>query len=66
MPGDEKPTSTIVDAHGRKPEKTIERCPRCQVECPKGDTKRRVASGGFGAVHDCCLNCGFEFQESTV
>lgn len=63
---DEKPRSRIVDAHGRRPEKSIERCPRCHVECPKGDTVRRVRSGGFGQVHDCCVACGYEFEESTV
>jgi hypothetical protein len=62
---EEKPG--LVDAHGRPARAAIDtRCPRCRIECPPGDTKKRVRSGGFGVVHDCCVNCGFEFEESTV
>ena len=59
---------TIVDPHGQPARQAVDtRCPRCRVECPKGDDKKRVRSGGFGAtVHDVCVNCGHEFEELTV
>lgn len=35
-------------------------CPQCQA--PKD---RRVRSSGFGAPHDVCGKCGYEFEEWT-
>lgn len=65
---DDPRKSSIVDAHGRPARTVIDaRCPRCQVDCPKGDATKRVRSGGFGPhVHDVCIRCGYEFEELTV
>jgi ribosomal protein L37AE/L43A len=35
-------------------------CPRCGK-----DAAARVASAGFGAPHDVCSKCGFEFEGLT-
>jgi uncharacterized protein (DUF983 family) len=42
----------------RRPEDQT--CPRCGAE----PDKRRLSSG-FGAPHDVCGVCGFEFEERT-
>ena len=69
MTDDQKPP-VLLDGSGRPARKAIEvvRCPRCQVQCPPGDTTRRVRSGGFGAdVHDVCVACGYDWiGELTV
>ena len=59
---------TIVDAQGRPAKAEIPRCPRCNMESPKGDPTKRTRSSGFGGdVHDVCLNCGWDFEgELTV
>lgn len=57
----------LVDAHGRPARDAVDtKCPRCRQECPRGDEQHRVRSGGFGAVHDVCVHCGYEFEELTV
>lgn len=67
---DETKSPTILDGSGQPARKAMEilRCPRCKVECPTGDTTRRVRSGGFGTtVHDVCVACGYDFEgELTV
>jgi len=37
------------------------RCPDCRA-----DQSARVASGGFGALHDVCGKCGHDFEEWTL
>lgn len=60
--------TTIVDPQGKPARASIDtRCPRCKVECPEGDKRKRVPSGGFGKnVHDVCRACGYEFEGLTV
>jgi hypothetical protein len=67
MPESDQKTG-LVDATGRPAREAIDtRCPRCRTECPKGDERKRVRSGGFGAhVHDVCVTCGYDFEELTV
>jgi hypothetical protein len=36
-------------------------CPQCGAK-----PERRVLSGGFGAVHDVCGTCGYDFPERTL
>lgn len=57
----------IVDPHGRPARQAIDTsCPGCGRACPPGDEQARVRSGGFGVVHDCCRQCGHDFEELTV
>jgi len=65
---DEASPSLILDSHGRPARQAIETttCPGCRRACPPGDETTRVRSGGFGAVHDCCGACGYDFEELTV
>ena len=59
--------STIVNPQGKPARVALDtRCPRCGVECPEGDTAKRVASCGFGTPHDVCRKCGYEFEGLTV
>ncbi len=62
MTGDRE-TPGLVDYRGRPirdPKNTT--CPKCGA-----GADRRVASGGFGDVHDVCGVCGYEgFGERTV
>jgi uncharacterized protein (DUF983 family) len=55
-------TPKILDASGR-PARTARStdCPQCSAPA-----SRRVLSGGFGAVHDVCGNCGHDFEERTL
>jgi hypothetical protein len=70
MTDETEPPPAILDGSGKPARQSVGpvRCPRCHVESPTGDPKKRVRSGGFGAdVHDVCLNCGYEFEgELTV
>jgi len=52
----------ILDADGRPARARESRiCPQCGA-----GPERRVLSGGFGAVHDVCGQCGYGFAERTV
>ena len=52
----------IVDPSGRPARKAQSTdCPGCSA--PKA--KRRLSSG-FGAPHDICGECGFDFPERTI
>lgn len=73
MPDEIEQTPVIVDPSGRPARQASRpvidtRCPRCRIECPPGDEKKRVPSGGFGsAIHDVCVTCGYDFEgERTV
>ena len=52
----------LVNAHGAplRP-KAPAMCPSCGAGKDK-----RVASGGFGQVHDVCSQCGHDFEERTA
>lgn len=39
-----------------KPVPVDPRCPRCRA-----DESARVLSGGFGALHEVCSECGYDF-----
>jgi ribosomal protein L37AE/L43A len=52
--------SRLLDATGR-PVRPSTDCPRCGAEKSK-----RVASAGFGAPHDVCRECGYEWEGLTV
>lgn len=57
----------ILDPSGKPVRQAIDTaCPGCRRPCPAGDETTRVRSGGFGAVHDCCRACGYDFEELTV
>lgn len=52
------PEPGLVDASGRPLGRQVrEPCPRCGAS-----PDRRVPSAGFGAPHDCCGRCGFEWE----
>jgi uncharacterized protein (DUF983 family) len=57
------PAAALVGADGRSPAraKKSKDCPRCDA----APEKRRL-SGGFGAVHDVCGSCGYDFPERTI
>jgi hypothetical protein len=64
MTDDPKPPA-ILDGSGKPARQAVGpvTCPRCGVECPKGDPTKRTRSGGFGGdVHDVCVQCGYEFR----
>lgn len=54
----EQPRVVLTDP---KPLPKSAACPQCRA-----GKDRRVRSGGFGAFHDVCGQCGFEFEERTV
>jgi len=58
----------IVDPSGRPARAAADQttCPGCGATSPPGDPKARVRSGGFGACHDVCARCGYEFAELTI
>ena len=60
---DDRPTPPpILDPSGQPARPPASRaCPKCGA-----GPDRRQASGGFGAVHDVCGNCGHAFDERTV
>jgi predicted RNA-binding Zn-ribbon protein involved in translation (DUF1610 family) len=49
----------LVDASGRAVRVSHD-CPQCGA-----DKAKRVASGGFGAPHDVCAVCGYEWETLT-
>lgn len=57
---------SVLNAQGRPASPTVAACPQCGALCPPGDAQARVASGGFGALHDVCARCGFDFEEYTL
>lgn len=57
----ERPDPVILDADGQPARPASRRCPVCGA----GPDRRR-RSGGFGAVHDVCGDCGYAFDERTV
>lgn len=58
--------SSILNASGQPARKADEMCPSCGKKSPRGDTRARTLSGGFGQVHDVCTNCGHDFDELTL
>ncbi len=60
---DENP-SVIVTPQGRPAREALKKNPNCP-QCGAGPEKR-VPSSRFGQDrHDCCCQCGYEFQEFT-
>jgi len=51
-------TVTLTDP---KPLPVETRCPVCRA-----DQSKRVPSGAFGALHDVCGKCGYDFEEWTL
>jgi len=50
----------IVDATGQPARKPADRlCPSCR-------SARRRLSGGFGAVHDICADCGHAWPDEKT
>lgn len=57
--------SVIVTPQGRPAREALKKSDRCPGSgCGKGPEKR-VASGGFGARHPVCSNCGYEFTDEV-
>ncbi len=50
----------ILDGDGKPARRAIDRaCPECR-------SLRRRLSGGFGAVHDICADCGFAWKNEKT
>ena len=54
-------TPKILGPDGKAARKANEACPRCGA-----GRNKREASAGFGAPHDVCSQCGYEWEELTV